>query len=102
MKMMYKKAVKVLPKLLVVACLLFGIVAGHQQKVEAAHYTAWHIVYVGPIQEKEISYGGGKRMMQIYQNITYRRYYIDDRGRKIKEDNTVQKNLGLRSIYAPK
>lgn len=87
-------------KLTVLLCLIFGISSGHIQNVHADHYSPWLIISVSGVKEKRIIYNGSKPLIQLYQDVKYRRTYTDNAGRTSYQYKTEQRNLGLKSPYA--
>lgn len=87
-------------KVVVIFCLILGMSAGYIQRVYANHYSSWVIIWVSGVKEKRILYNGFKPLIQMYQDVRYRRTYTDDAGRTSYQYKTEQRSLGLRSPYA--
>lgn len=87
-------------KILILSCLIFGGISGYSQKVYAEHYSPWVIVSVSGVKEKRIIYNGVKPLIQLYQDVSYRRTYTDNAGRVKYQYKTEQRNLGLKSPYS--
>lgn len=96
----YKSLSSWIGKISILFGLIFGMSSGYVQKVHADHYSPWIITSVSGVKEKRIIYNGSKPMIQLYQDVRYRRTYTDNAGRTSYQYKTEQRNLGLKSPYA--
>ena len=91
--------VKWFGRILIFCSVIFSLFAGYIQKVHADYYSQWTIISVSGVKQKRIMYQGVKPLIQLYQDIKYRRTYVDKAGRSHYHYQTVQKNIGLKSPY---
>ncbi|WP_141768158.1 hypothetical protein [Streptococcus henryi] len=79
---------------------IFSITMGYTQKAHADHYSAWVIISTSGVKEKKIVYNGAKQLIQLYQEVKYRRTYTDNAGRTSYQYKTEIRKLGLKSPYS--
>lgn len=91
---------KHISKALIVLTVIFSVTMGYTQKAYADHYSAWVIVSASGVKEKRIIYNGTKPLIQLYQEVKYRRTYVDNAGRTSIQYKTETRNLGLKSPYS--
>lgn len=92
---------KSLSKILVLLGIIISTGLAYAQKIYADYYTPWVIMSVSGVKQKRIIYNGSKPLIQLYQEIYYRRTFVDKAGRSSYQYKTGIKNIGLKSPYAP-
>lgn len=85
--------------MLIFAAIVFSLFSGYNQKVHADYYSRWVIVSVSGVKQKRFLYQGVKPLIQLYQDVKYRRTYVDRSGRSHYQYKTEQRKLGLKSPY---
>ncbi|MGT2926525.1 hypothetical protein [Streptococcus cuniculipharyngis] len=98
---MAKVLKKSLSKVLFLLAVLGSIGAAYTQKVYANYYSPWVVISVSGVKQRRIIYNGTKPLIQLYQNINYRRTFTDRAGRRTYQYKTEIRNIGLKSPYAP-
>lgn len=91
---------KHISKILIMLTVILSITMGYTQKAYADHYSAWVIVSTSGVKEKKIVYNGAKQLIQLYQEVKYRRTYTDNAGRTSYQYKTEIRKLGLKSPYS--
>lgn len=91
---------KHISKILIMLTVIFSITMGYTQKAYADHYSAWVIISTSGVKEKKIVYNGAKQLIQLYQEVKYRRTYTDNAGRTSYQYKTEIRKLGLKSPYS--
>ncbi|WP_164684305.1 hypothetical protein [Streptococcus hyointestinalis] len=87
--------------ILIVLSLVTTVGVAYGQKAHADYYSPWLAISVSGVKQKKILYNGTKTLIQLYQEVRYRRTYVDKGGRTKYQYKTEIRNLGLKSPYAP-